>query len=65
MVKERDGITGEVSEKLVVNYSKLEPEDARSNASKIRYPAALFHTGKTYVPRESSLGKIKVCSPAC
>jgi hypothetical protein len=59
-VKGFDGITGEVADMSVINYSKLEPEQSRSNASKIRYPAHLFHTGKAYIPRENSLGKIKV-----
>jgi len=60
VVKGLDAITGDAAEIVVKNYSKLEPSDSYTNASKIRYPANLFHCGKAYSPRENSRGKIKV-----
>ena len=55
-----DNLTGEIVEHFAVNYSKLEPETSTTNASKIRYPATLFHCGKVFRPVENSMGKIKV-----
>ena len=59
-MKELDQISGEIVESFVVNYAKLEPETSFTNASKIRYPATLFHCGKVFRPVENSMGKIKV-----
>lgn len=56
----REGVTGEVMECGYVTYNKLEPEDARSNSSKIRGPARIIAHGKAYSPKDKCLGKVKV-----
>lgn len=54
-------MTGDVVEVLHVAYNKLEPEDARSNSSKIRGPARIIAHGKAYTPSNKCLGKVKAC----
>ena len=43
-----------------ITFDKLEPAEARTNASKIKGPARVVASGKQYMPREKCLGKVKV-----
>ena len=56
----REGVSGEIMTYSNYSYNKLEPAEARTNASKIKGPAQVVAHGKLYMPREKCLGKSKV-----
>lgn len=56
----REGVSGEIMTYSNYSYNKLEPAEARTNASKIKGPAQVMAQGKLYMPREKCLGKSKV-----
>lgn len=56
----REGVTGETVTCWDFSYDRLEPAEARTNASKIKGPARVAAHGKARLPREKCFGKTKV-----
>ena len=65
VISVREGVSGEIMSCSTYNFDKLEPAEARTNASKIKGPARVVAHGKQYWPREKCLAKVKVSPAFC